>query len=91
MQEILVEMYKGVLESHEKQTVVLWYNEVIEPEWASSALESEVKKLMFDAMEKDAKRQGEITLKKHTRVKWSSQYQRKGCCCNWGIRWIENG
>ena len=69
MQEILVEMYEGVLESYEKQTVILWYNEVIELESASNALESEVKKLMFDAIEKDAKRQGEITLKKRMRVK----------------------
>ena len=69
MQEILVEMYEGVLESYEKQTVILWNNEVIELESASNALESEVKKLMFDAIEKDAKRQGEITLKKRMRVK----------------------
>lgn len=38
-----VEMYKGALESHEKQTVILWYNEVIELESDSNALESEVR------------------------------------------------
>lgn len=43
MQEILVEMYKGVSESHEKQTVILWYNEVRDLETASGALASKVR------------------------------------------------
>lgn len=89
-QEIVVEMYEGVLESLGKHVSVLWYDEVIELESDSSALESEVKRPMFDAIEKDAKRWGENTQETYA-SEMISQYQRKGCCNNLKMRCIKNG
>lgn len=88
MQEIVVEMYEGVLESRGKHVLVLSYDEVIELESDSSALESEVKKSMFDA--KDAKRRGENTQETYA-SEMISQNQRKGCCNNLKTRCIKNG
>lgn len=85
MQEIVVEMYEGVLESRGKLVSVLWYDEVIELESDSSALESEVKKSMFDA-----KRRGENTQETYA-SEMISQNQRKECCNNLKMRCIKNG